>query len=178
VILKRRPFPRGVEVKYALDMARYLPYRVHLLATKIASAPNFTLSTGVLVKARDWRILACLGAFGPLTSTEISEVVGMEAPTTSRAVQYLQENGLVMTRVSPQDRRKSLISLTAAGAAAHDEIAPTRREAGDRVESLLSPSDRAELYRILDKLDARLDDSEDEFASVWDQPEAGEQRGG
>jgi DNA-binding MarR family transcriptional regulator len=170
MILKRRAFPPGVVVKRALDLAHFLPYRIHLLATRIANPPPTILSKGLTIRTRDWRILACLGGFGPLTNREICRVVGMDAATISRGVQYLQQKGLVITRVSRTDRRKQVISLTVKGAAAHDEIAPARRNAGVRIDNLLSDKDRKELYRILDHLDEGLERLGDEFEGAWDDP--------
>jgi DNA-binding MarR family transcriptional regulator len=123
---------------------------------------------------RDWRVLACLGGFGPLTNTEISRVVGMDAATITRSVQFLQESGLVMTRASRSDKRKQVISLTVAGGVAHDEIAPVRRAAAAKVERLLSQKDRKELYRILDRLDEALSalNEEGDPEDVWDEPDA------
>lgn len=172
MIPKRRAAPQGVEVKQPIDMAHYLPYRIHLLATKIASPPAVELSSGLAIRAREWRIIACLGAFGPLTNTEIGRVVAMEPATITRAVQYLQEKGLVITRTSRLDKRKQVISLTREGCLAHDEIAPLRKESAAKLESALNKQERRELYRLLDKLDARLNESEeDEFEDVWDESE-------
>src|SRR4051812_11321542 len=83
--IKRRPFPPGVGVQNPMDMEHYLPYRIHLIATKIATPPVMHLSSGMAIRPREWRLLASLGAFGPVTNSEISRVVGMDAATISRA---------------------------------------------------------------------------------------------
>lgn len=174
--VRRRPLPAGVAVSHPIDMGRFLPYRLHLLALKIAAAPTVTLSSGVVVRGRDWRILACLGAFGPLSNADISRVVGMDVTTISRALQYLQQHGLVMSRVSRSDRRKQMTSLTAEGALAHDEIAPLRVGAVTRLERLLEPTDLEHLYRLLDRLDEGLAEL-DEF-DHWGEAETGSGRAG
>jgi DNA-binding MarR family transcriptional regulator len=169
MIPKRRGSPPGVEVKEALDMAHYLPYRIHLLASKIATPPTMVLSSKLPIRTREWRIIACLGSFGPLTNTELGQVVGMEPATITRSLQYLQENGLVVTRSSRLDKRKQVSSLTPEGCVAHDEIAPRRKESAATIENALTKQERREFYRLLDKLDARIRESQDEFEDVWDE---------
>lgn len=170
MLRRRRALPPGVKVRHALDLSRYLPYRIHLLAMRIAQPPSAVLSSGLVLKARDWRVLATLGGFGPLTNAEISKVVGMDAATITRSVQYLHEHGLVTLRASTADRRKQLISLTAAGGLAHDEIAPVRRAAATQIEGLLSARDRKDFYRILDRLDEALNElDQEEPEVVWEE---------
>ena len=61
--------------------------------------------------------------------------------------------------------------LTAAGGLAHDEIAPVRRAAAAQVDGLLSARDRKDLYRILDRLDAALNElDQEEPEVVWEEP--------
>lgn len=159
--LKRPGGPRAAGAERPLDLGRFLPFRVHMLATRIAMAPTFQLPDGSSVRVREWRVLAFLGAYGPLTNQQIARNVGMDVATITRAVQALGAAGLVSTRVSRTDRRKQLISLTEKGAAAHDHIADQRRAYGELVEGAFSPAEREAFYDLLDKLDARLDEIEE-----------------
>lgn len=79
-----------------------------------------------------------------------------------------------ITRTSRLDKRKQVISLTREGCQAHDEIAPLPKESAAKIASALNKQERRELYRLLDKLDARINESEDEFEGVWDEPETSE----
>jgi DNA-binding MarR family transcriptional regulator len=162
-----RSFPAGVVVKHPVNLRRYLPYRIHLLATKIASAPTVTLDNGVVIRARDWRVIACLGSFGPLTNREIADVVGMDAASITRAVQYLVESGLVATQASKIDRRRQLISLTKDGAAAHDFIAPTRSHFVSSIEVFLSENERDTLFHLLDKIEEGFEKTQSNDDDEW-----------
>lgn len=65
---------------------------------------------------------------GPLTQRELALRVQVEEQTMSRTVERLERSGYVQRRRDPGDRRRSMVSLTAAGAetlsrAADQEVA-------------------------------------------------------
>lgn len=155
---ERRRFPPGVEPKEVISLREFLPYRIHHLSSKLAMPAPVELDGGATIRARDWRIVLQLAARGPLTNRELADLVGLDAATITRVVQHLGQIGLVTTRASNADRRKQIVSLTPAGAAAHDRIAPSRRAASEEMLAGLSACERDELFRLLDKLEARLDE--------------------
>jgi DNA-binding MarR family transcriptional regulator len=153
---ERRRFPPGVEPREAISLREFLPYRIHHLASKVAMPPPFALPDGRVVRAREWRIILQLAARGPLTNGELAELVGIDAATITRVVQHLGDLGLVTAKASTADRRKQIVSLTPAGADAHDLIAPGRRAAAEAMVACLDPSEREQFYHLLDKLEAHL----------------------
>lgn len=52
---------------------------------------------------------------GPMTLTEIAEHIGADAPYTTTIVDKLEAQGFVERRPHPEDRRRKLVTLTAAG---------------------------------------------------------------
>lgn len=154
----RRRSPPGVEPKERIELRTFLPYRIHRLSSKLAMPPPFELPDGRVVRAREWRVILQLAAWGPLTNRELADLVGMDAATITRVVQSLGELGLVQTKTSPSDRRKQFVSLTREGAAAHDLIAPGRRAGGEAIAAAMSPKEQAVFFALLDRLDARLDE--------------------
>ena len=153
---ERRRLPPGVELQEAISLREFLPYRLHYLSAKIAMPPPFELPDGRIVRAREWRVILQLAARGPLTNSELAELVGIDAATITRVVQHLGELGLVTAKVSNSDRRKQIVSLTPAGAEAHDLIAPGRREAAAEMIACLNAPEREQLFQLLDKLEAHL----------------------
>ena len=153
---ERRRSPPGVELREAISLREFLPYRIHHLASEVAMPPPFALPDGRIVRAREWRIILQLAARGPLTNRELAELVGMDAATITRVVQHLGDLGLVTARASNSDRRKQIVSLTPAGAEAHDLIAPGRREAAEAMIACLDAPEREQLFHLLDKLEAHL----------------------
>lgn len=80
---------------------------------ELAEALGFRLGAGrgkVMLQLRN----------GPLTLRQIAEAHGLDAPYTTVIVDKLEEHGLVERVPHPQDRRRKLVTLTAAG---HEAIA-------------------------------------------------------
>lgn len=81
------------------------------------------------IDGRELAVLAVLAARVPLSQQEAAEQLGVDRTTMVALVDALEAKGLVARHRSPQDRRKNLIRLTAAGtgrlrkaAAARDEV--------------------------------------------------------
>ena len=161
--MKKRGFPPGVQPQDVISLREFLPYRIHLLSAKIARPADVKLSSGKVVRARDWRVILQLASRGPMTNRELSSMVGLDAANITRVVQYLSDIGLVTTRSSSIDRRKQIISLTEEGAAAHDMIAPERKRVGEELLECFSAAERRKLFEMIDRLEEHLEeDTSDE----------------
>jgi DNA-binding MarR family transcriptional regulator len=80
---------------------------------ELAKALGFRLGGGrgkLLFQLRD----------GPVTLGKLAEANGVDAPYATLIVDKLEAHGLVERRPHPDDRRRKLVTLTAAG---HDAIA-------------------------------------------------------
>ena len=98
------------------------------------------------------RALSVLTRHGPQRLTALAEHLGIAARSATEVVDHLQARGLVERRGDPADRRATLVSLTAGGAAAADGIRAAREAGAERMFAGLPPADRAELARILRRL--------------------------
>ncbi len=102
-------------------------------------------------------VLARLEA-GPLTPRALADIEKVSAPSMTRTVAALVEDGLVLRRDDPDDGRRVLVELTADGRAALSEIRRKRgRWMSDRVQDL-TPHERAvltEAAEILGRIAAR-----------------------
>jgi len=105
----------------------------------------------------EWRVMAVLGRFGPLSANGVAEKTQMDKVRVSRAVARLVAAGRVSRRIDRADRRRSVLPLTAAGEAIHREIVPHARRVETRLLAGLSDSDRAALDHLLAKLEARAE---------------------
>ncbi|MBF9069864.1 MarR family winged helix-turn-helix transcriptional regulator [Streptacidiphilus fuscans] len=81
---------------------------------------------GELADALGFRLGGGRGKFlfqlreGPLTLRQLAQANGLDAPYATLVVDKLEAHGLVERRPHPDDRRRKLVTLTAAG---HDAIA-------------------------------------------------------
>ncbi len=89
---------------------------------------------------------------GPLTITDIADVVGRPLSTASRMVDALESAGMVSRVVNPDDARSRLVELTAEGVSVVQDL---RTEAAmpflERLERL-SPAETETLRSLLEKL--------------------------
>jgi DNA-binding MarR family transcriptional regulator len=74
------------------------------------------------------------------------------ARSTTEVVDALEARGLAERRPDPGDRRATLVEVTDHGASVLDAIHVARGTEAERAFDRLSPTDRADLARILRKL--------------------------
>ena len=104
--------------------------------------------------------LSSVDRLGPLTLGELSHVENVRPPTLTKVVAALEEQGLVVRHIDPNDRRVSRVEVTARGT----ELLAANRERTDaylaaRLASL-SPEDRAALERAIGVLERLLEGDE------------------
>jgi DNA-binding MarR family transcriptional regulator len=76
----------------------------------------------------------------------------MDKVAVSRAVARLVEKGRVDRGTHDGDKRRSVLQLSEAGWAIHDEVAPMARAHERELLARLDEGERAQLNSILDKL--------------------------
>ena len=92
----------------------------------------------------------------PLRLNDLATRIGTSAPTASRAVDVLDELGLVARTPDPDDRRAVRIELTAAGRRLVDERKARASAAFEPGVAALTPADREKLLALLAKLTGAL----------------------
>jgi DNA-binding MarR family transcriptional regulator len=163
--------PLGVIVTQAIDLDRYLPYRIHQLAALIASPRLGGPAESAKLSVRGWRLMMVLAHRGPLSMTDAAQAIAADLASTNRTVQAMIAAGLLVGRTSPADRRKLIVTLTQAGADLHDAVARERLADEQRLMSALSEEERSALLAALDKLALRaaeLQGSEDDPSRAFD----------
>lgn len=102
------------------------------------------------------RVLFELAQRGQAGAGEIGEVLGLDAGYLSRILQEFASAGLVARRKSPDDGRRVVLSLTAAGRKAFDRLDVRSRElATDRL-SRLSPRQRRRVLACMREIQQAL----------------------
>ncbi|WP_433066457.1 MarR family winged helix-turn-helix transcriptional regulator [Dactylosporangium sp. CS-033363] len=95
------------------------------------------------------RALSVLARHGTMRPSELSEHLRIAPRSTTEVVDGLQERGLVERLPDPNDRRATLLRLTAGGTDTAGRIRAERGAQGERFFAALPERDRAELARIL-----------------------------
>ncbi len=107
-----------------LDLDRFLPYQVSLLAARLSAALSRVYAERFGITIPEWRVIAHLSQHRKVSVREVQARVGMDKSKVSRAAARLETAGLVEKRVNPGDRRLVELSLTRKGRRLFSEIAP------------------------------------------------------
>ncbi len=94
-------------------------------------------------------VLRILAENGELSQAEMKEKLGVQAGSLSELLSKLEKRGKIIRSRAPEDRRKVLLSLTAAG---QQDVRSPEIPEDERLFKDLTPEERLELQRILSKL--------------------------
>jgi Transcriptional regulators len=148
---KRQPAPTTAE-HAPLELEHFLPYRLSILSNTISQAIADDYQRRYDISVTEWRVMAVLARFDGLSAREVAERTAMDKVAVSRALARLVAGGRVSRAIHNNDKRRSVLGLTEAGWAMHDEVAPMARAREREVLARLDAEERAWLERILDKL--------------------------
>ncbi|MGF6710260.1 DNA-binding MarR family transcriptional regulator [Luteibacter sp. W1I16] len=135
-----------------LELEHFLPYRLSILSNTVSQSIAAEYQDRFELSMTEWRVMAVLGRFAELSAREVAERTAMDKVAVSRAVARLVEAGRVDRGTHDGDKRRSVLKLSEAGWAIHDEVAPMARAHERELLAKLDEEERAQLNRILDKL--------------------------
>ncbi|WP_133479223.1 MarR family winged helix-turn-helix transcriptional regulator [Cognatilysobacter segetis] len=136
-----------------LDLEHFLPYRLSVLSNRVSGAIARVYSERFALGVTEWRVMAVLGRYPDLSAGEVAQRTAMDKVAVSRAVAGLVDAGRVERETHDDDRRRSVLRLSAAGRAIHDEVAPLALGFEKRLLDGMAPAERDVLFRLLDRLD-------------------------
>lgn len=138
-----------------IDLERFLPYRLSVLTNVVSSAIAAAYRRRFGLSIPEWRVIAVLARHPGLSATEVADKTRMDAVAVSRAVSRLLRNGRLRRSVSRDDRRRSVLRVSAAGEAVYREVAPLALQFERELLATLGRADRVALDRALERLTAR-----------------------
>ncbi|HEX4678992.1 MAG TPA: MarR family winged helix-turn-helix transcriptional regulator [Gaiellaceae bacterium] len=99
-----------------------------------------------------FRVLASLQEFGPASQVEVGGHANLDRSDVVAAVDELEDRGFVERSADPVDRRRNVITITRAGRAHLRRLEKVLTRVQDELLSPLSPKQRRELIRLLNRL--------------------------
>lgn len=103
-----------------------------------------------------WRVLTMLRRHEGINQGGLADLVEVEPITLCRMVDRLQEAELVERRADPSDRRAWRLHLTDKARALLEEMRPMAFSLFDDAMTGLDPSERSDLFRMLERIRANL----------------------
>lgn len=110
-----------------LRLNDWLPYQCSVITNRVSTMLARMYSEELGLGVVEWRVLANLGAFSPMSATELSETTAMDKVSVTRALNLLVGKRLVSRKVDAKDRRKVVLRLSKAGEAAYERVMPLAR---------------------------------------------------
>lgn len=138
-----------------IDLDRFLPYRLSVLTNLVSATIADAYQRRYGLSVPEWRVLAVLARHPGLSAAEVSERTRMDAVAVSRAVARLLGAGRLQRATSRDDRRRSVLTVSAAGAAVYRAVAPIALGYERALLASLDASGRAALDQVLELLTAR-----------------------
>ena len=130
---------RALEGLFRLSMSR----RVH---------DRQTTAVGVSVTRAGYAVLRCLDETGESTMGDLARSCVMDPAAAARLVKTLEGDGLIERVSAGGDARFVRVRLTAAGRDIYRRVVDVRVDYLRKVLSEWSPTDRADLVRLVDQL--------------------------
>lgn len=138
-----------------LDLNAFLPYRLSILSNTVSEAISRIYAERFGLSIPGWRVVAILAQHPGLSAGEAAVRTAMDKVAVSRAVAQLLEAGYLERQFADEDRRRSMLTLSAKGWGVYDQVVPlARRMEAELVESLAT-EDRAAFDRLLAQLTER-----------------------
>jgi DNA-binding MarR family transcriptional regulator len=137
-----------------IELESFFPYRLTVLANVMASAIATAYVERYDLTIPEWRVIAVLARYPGLSAREVADKTRMDAVAVSRAVNRLIRSGRIRRKLARDDRRRSILQVSDAGAAVYREVAPLAIDFERNLLSSLTPDER----KVLDRMVALLTD--------------------
>jgi len=148
----RRPEPDSAPTEAPPTIKELLSYRIHQLANALSRGAAARYRHEFGVSLMEWRTLALLGDFAPMTLKQLGQQAGLDKSLASRVVAGLVERGLVLREIGPEDAREVALRLSAAGRRTHEGLMRAARERDAACQAALTETERACLAAAIGKL--------------------------
>jgi DNA-binding MarR family transcriptional regulator len=129
-----------------------LSSKLHRLAALSAASAALRVERKYQLTLLEWRSLAQLGGFAPLSLKDLAHKTGMDKSYTSRTVGGLIERGYVASEKNDTDARGVTLRLTDAGQAVYEEVFADAIERNERLLRPLNEEQRSTLTKMLNVL--------------------------
>ncbi len=128
--------------------ASLLTVVVYRLSRLLRAQTEQALSFSGELSLVDWRIILGLFMRPSATQKELVEFVLMHQAQVSRSLAMLEDQGLIRSERSMQDKRARLFSLTPRGQEIYDQNSPTITEFCEAIDQCLSPTETKQFLEM------------------------------
>lgn len=106
----------------ALHLGRYFPYHLAITADIVSGELAATLRQSTGLSMTEWRVMAVIGSFAPLSTKTVAAYTTINKVRVSRAVSRLVQLGYVKREIDPLDNRLLRLDFSPKGSALFNAI--------------------------------------------------------
>jgi len=132
-----------------LHLDKFIPYRLSVLSNTISMSIARAYAREFYLSIPEWRVIAVLARYTDLSAVEVAERTAMDKVAVSRAVQSLLKSRRLARSYNSEDRRRSVLRLSASGRSVYTRIAPLALDYEAKLLASLNSSDRRSLDRLI-----------------------------
>ena len=148
-----------VQIKNPIDIDSSVPFRVVRLANLFGTNfDRFASNRENKISLTEWRVMMTLAFHPGIPAISVCRHTGYSEVNVSRALSRMQERGWIQRTRDPDDRRKTQLELTSAGAAIYNQLQPTAESSIAGLTARISPAQEKQLHRHLDKFIEIMED--------------------
>ena len=140
-------------------MKRSVDFRELMLHQVVSFSTRFVQSVTGLYQSRhritlpELRTLFLLGRYGRLAPIRVAELATTDRATVTRAISALRRRKLIQVRADPSHHKRTLATLTSAGARLHDELAELVNYRNEWLKSEFTGGELETLFMLLGRLE-------------------------
>ena len=136
-----------------LKLDQFLPYRLSIASNRVSAAIATAYQTLFGLKIAEWRLVAVLAEHGAMNQQALGQRTRMDKVTVSRAAIALVDRGLVERARDQLDQRAHSLTLSRAGRALYDQVAPKALAMEAELLKGFTPAERVQLQEYLARLE-------------------------
>ncbi len=139
------------------DFEHSLP--MELLKAREAAMPRFRpMLRDHGLTEQQWRVIRALAHYGEIDAGELAQRSFLLAPSLTRILQHLENEGLVNRSAHASDQRRTVLTLTAKGNRLFSAVAPDSAALYENIEASFGPERMAKLYELLEQFHQTIAD--------------------
>ncbi len=148
------------------DLNDYIPCQLATLTQSIMRSVAALFEDRYGISLPEWKVLAIIRDKPSLSAVAVSRLAQMDTVAVSRAVTKLLDRDLVIRALDSEDRRRSVLNVSAEGQELHDQIAPLAR----KLEASLLEALTEEEQRVFAKAIRVLNSRAEVFTDAYTAP--------
>lgn len=136
-------------VPVQLHLDSWLPYRLSFVVNHVSARLHTFCYEHFGMSAAAWRVMAHLGDDAqPMSAKDVAERAAMDSVSVTRALNQLEELGLLIRRIDTEDRRRVTLRLSKKGRTVYEEIVPVAVQVEQELLAGFSKDEQAALASL------------------------------